>query len=142
MSRINLIIPEKAIYHHQFLVRIDDINYGGHMGNDSVLKYAHETRLRYLKSIGASEINLLGGSLIMADAVVLFKSEAFHGDLIDGFLFYSNITSYGFDLIYLYKRDDIEIARVKTGLIFYNYTLKKISKAPAGIETLFKSVVS
>ncbi len=139
MARININLPEKAIYHHQFSVRIDDINYGGHMSNDSVLRFAHETRLSYLKSIGQSEENLFGKSIIMSDAAVVYKNESFHGDIIDGQLFISDTNPYGFDFLYLYKKEEKEIARVKTGIVFFDYKLRKISKAPEEINTLFKT---
>ncbi|MFI5390144.1 MAG: thioesterase family protein [Bacteriovoracales bacterium] len=140
MSRININLPEKSIYHHQFSVRIDDINYGGHMSNDAVLRFAHETRLTYLKSVNHSEADLLGKSLIMSDAAVVYKGEAFHGDLIDGYLYLSDLNPYGFDFLYLFKRGDKEIARAKTGLVFFDYGLRKISKAPDGLDLLFKAV--
>ena len=137
MARININLPEKSIYHHKFSVRIDDINYGGHMGNDAVLRFAHETRLTYLKSVGHSEQDLMGKSLIMADAAVVYKGEAFHGDLIDGYLYVSELNPYGFDFIYLFKRGDKEIARAKTGLVFFDYNLRKIAKAPEELKNLF-----
>lgn len=107
------------------------------MSNDAVLRFAHETRLSYLKSIGQSEQDLFGKSLIMSDAAVVYKSEAFHGDLVDGYLYINDLNPYGFDFIFLYKKGDKEVARAKTGLVFFDYNLRKIAKAPEELKNLF-----
>ena len=108
------------------------------MSNDAVLRFAHETRLSYLKSIGQSEADLFGKSLIMSDAAVIYKSEAFHGDQIEGLLFVADLNPYGFDFFYLYKKGEKEVARAKTGLVFFDYDLRKIAKAPKELQKLFQ----
>ena len=45
MSRIKIPLPEKKDFSTEIKLRISDINYGGHMGNDAVLTIVHEARL-------------------------------------------------------------------------------------------------
>jgi len=62
-------------------VRINEINYGGHLGNDSFLSLFQEGRLRYLKQFDWSELTIgEDTSLIMSQAHINFKAEAFWGD--------------------------------------------------------------
>jgi acyl-CoA thioester hydrolase len=70
MSRVKLKIPtEKPLFTAIINVRIGDINYGGHAGNDAILSIMHEARMQMLNSHGFSEMNAGGTSLIMADVM-------------------------------------------------------------------------
>ena len=48
MSRIKLALPDRWTFSTELPVRISDINYGGHLGNDAVLALAQEARVRFL----------------------------------------------------------------------------------------------
>lgn len=65
MARLTLELPEHFAFYTEITVSIRDINYGGHLGNDAVLGLAHEARLRYLKSLGFSELDIGGLGLTM-----------------------------------------------------------------------------
>ena len=80
MARIKLILPEKFNFSTLIDVRITDINYGGHLGNDSVLGIIHEARVRLLADKGFSEGDIDGVGILMMDAVINFPSEGFYGD--------------------------------------------------------------
>lgn len=132
MSRIKLDLPEKFIFSTELTVRIDDINYGGHLGNDSVLALIHEARLRFLKNFGYSELELGGASLIMGDAAIVFKSEGFHGDEIRIEVTATDFSNFGFDIFYRLtnKQTEKEIAHAKTGMVCFDYKNRKIMKVP------------
>ncbi len=38
-------------------VRISDINYGNHLGHDSLVSLLHEARVRFLRHLGYTELN-------------------------------------------------------------------------------------
>jgi Predicted thioesterase len=78
-----------------------DINYGGHLGNDRVLGLAHEARVRWLASHDLSEADVGGAGLIMADAALVFRQEAFLGDVLDVALGAAEARRSSFDLVYL-----------------------------------------
>ncbi len=80
MARVKLTLPDACHFQTEVTVRIGDINYGGHLGNDAVLSLAHEARLQYFKSLGYSEIDIEGVGIVLADAVVVYRAEAFHGE--------------------------------------------------------------
>ena len=81
MARIRIELPEEFHFSINIPIRITDLNYGGHVGNDTVLSMIHEARVQFLKAHGYSELNLAGVSLIMADAGIEFKAELFYGDI-------------------------------------------------------------
>ena len=134
MARVKINIPKLKIFETSILASISDINYGGHVGNDRFLSYCHEVRLRYLKSIEQSELDFYGKSIIMSDAVLSYKGELFHGDEITVELFVDDFSEYGLDFIYRICCVDKEVCRAKTGIVFYDYKMRKISKSPNGIK--------
>ena len=42
----------------KYEVRISDINYGGHLGNERALVVFQQTRIGWLKALGLSELNI------------------------------------------------------------------------------------
>ena len=132
MPRIKLSIPKNVHFSTTLYLRIYDMNYGGHLGNDSVLSIVHEARVRFLQDLGLSEKNFYGSGLLMADSAVVYKKEAFYGQKLDISITVSDLYKHGFELFYMiYDTKRNEIARVKTGLVCYDKTLKKIVKLPA-----------
>ncbi len=91
MQRLELDVPETFPYSTEIPVRVDDINYGGHLGNDAVLSIVHEARIRFLKEHGFSELDAGGAGLIMANAAVRYRSEAKMGDVLRVELAPSNV---------------------------------------------------
>ena len=74
MARIELNLPENFSFSTDVRVRVSDINYGNHLGNDALLSLVHEARLQFLQSRGFSELDIDGCGLILTDAVIVYKS--------------------------------------------------------------------
>jgi YbgC/YbaW family acyl-CoA thioester hydrolase len=139
MARIRLDLPKQFAFSTEIQVRIRDINYGGHLGNDSVLSLMHEARLRFLTRYGYSESNIEGFGFIMIDSVIVYKSQAFYGDTLTIEVAVDEFSKYGFDFIYRMtnKETGQEIARAKTGIVFFDYEKNKIARVPQKFKTLF-----
>tara|TARA_B100001250_G_C19276653_1_gene561505 strand:- start:37 stop:459 length:423 start_codon:yes stop_codon:yes gene_type:complete len=139
MPRIKLSIPKKYDFETNLDLRIYDINYGGHMGNDTVLRIAHEARVRFLHSLDLGERDFYNCSLIIADSAVVYKNEAFYNDKLIIKISVTEFYSYGFELFYLIinEKSKMEIARVKTGLVCYDYNIKKVIKLPSQFRKKF-----
>ncbi len=132
MSRLKLELPASLPFRTVIPIRITDINYGGHLGNDSVLALLHEARVRYLTSLGYSEMNVEGSGIIMSDAQIVFSSEGKYGDdavveMGTGELDGTRCTMY-------YRVTDRttgrEIARAVTGIVFFDYSKKRPQPVP------------
>ena len=77
MARIKLDMPARLLATVHILVRISDINYGNHVGNDAFVSILHEARLQWLLQHGCTELNAGGSGLILSDLVVEFKQQSF-----------------------------------------------------------------
>jgi acyl-CoA thioester hydrolase len=131
LARIKINLPEIFIFSTEIDVRITDMNYGGHLGNDALLSLLHEARVRFLKSLGQTELNFYGVSLIMADAGIVYKTEVFYGDNLVIEMTAGDITSHGFDLIYCVRKGNQESAALaKTAMLAFNYETRKIESLP------------
>ena len=134
MGRIKIVLPEKEIFKIQLPVRITDVNYGNHLGNDSLVSMLHEARVSWLASMQYSELNIEGHSVIMSDLAVSYVNESFYGDMLTFTLYFGEQSTAGFELFYLIEtnRDDrkIIIAKAKTGIVFFDYQNRKITTIP------------
>ncbi len=140
MSRVRLKLPDRFLFTTEIPLRVSDINYGGHLGNDAVLSLAQEARMRFLRSHGWTEQDVTGVGIIMTDAVVVYRSEAFYGDVLTIDVAVADIGEIGCDFLFrmVNKASGNEIARGKTGIVFFNYANRKPSSVPAE----FRSVCS
>lgn len=134
MARIKIDLPGAFSFSTAFPVRITDLNYGSHVGNDTVLSFLHEARVRFLKSLGYSELDMEGAGLIMSDVAILFKKEIFYGDEIRLSVAAMDFTRAGFDLVYKLEKNTNSamtlLAIAKTGMVCYDYSLKKVTGLP------------
>jgi YbgC/YbaW family acyl-CoA thioester hydrolase len=135
MARIKIEFPEKFTFSTNIPVRITDINYGGHVGNDAILSLIHEARMQFLKNHGYSEQNLGGTGMIMGDVVINFRNELFYGDVVTACVAVTNMSRASFDIVYLLKKGDVVAAEAKTGMICFDYEKRKVSAVPEEVKT-------
>jgi acyl-CoA thioester hydrolase len=141
MSRVKLELPAAFPFSTRMHVRISDVNYGGHLGNDAVLGLLHEARVRYLSAYGMSEMDAGGPGLIMVDVVIAFRSEAFRGEELRIEVAPAKPSRTGVDLFYRItaQANGREIARAKTGMAFFDYRTRRIAPAPERFSRLLSS---
>jgi acyl-CoA thioester hydrolase len=132
MARVRLDLPDNFLFTTEIPLRVSDINYGGHLGNDAVLSLAQEARMRFLRTHGWSEQDVAGVGIIMTDAVVLYRSEAFYGDVLTIDVAVADPRQLGCDFLFrmVNKGSGREVARVKTGIAFFDYVNRKPSPVP------------
>ncbi|RMH63078.1 MAG: thioesterase [Calditrichaeota bacterium] len=133
MARMGIAIPEGTPFQCRIPVRITDINYGGHLGNDSYLSILHDVRVRWLNALGYSELDIEGVGMVMNEALLQYKSEVFYPDTLLCSLFVDNVTRVGFDLVYVLESEQRgkRALIAKTGQVFYDYHKKKVARTPA-----------
>jgi acyl-CoA thioesterase FadM len=139
MARLELPLPDAFPFSTEFTVRITDINYGGHLANDRVLSLVHEARLRFLSHYGFSEIDIGGVGLIMTDAAIVYKAQGFYGEVLKAEVAVTDLTRTGCDFVFrLTSREGgKEVARAKTGIVFFDYKAKKVVAVP---EVFLKAI--
>lgn len=143
MARIKLVLPDTFRYSTTFPVRITDLNYGNHAGNDAILAMLHEARVRFLAHHGYSELNVGGVGLIMADVAIQFRQELFYGDLITASVAVAECSSSGFELYYKLEKESenrtVVAVQAKTAMVCYNYELRKVVALPEGVAAKLQS---
>jgi len=145
MARISIDLPEEFIFTTELTVRASDLNYGGHVGNDSILTLFQEARILFYRHMGfKSELNIEGSvGQLMSDAAVVYKSESFLGDELVIQIAVADFNKYGFDLLYKMsnKQTGKEVARGKTGIVCFDYEKRKVASVPEVLKTkLIQSV--
>ena len=142
MPRLKLTLPTKIHFTTTIPVRITDINYGNHLGNDSLVSIVHEARVKWLASKKYTELNMAGASLIMADLAVEYKGESFYGDVLTINIYVGEITTVSFELFYeintIRNERNFLIAKAKTGMVCFNYKSKKVIPIPNEVEFFLK----
>ena len=132
MARVRLALPERMDAAARLTVRAGDVNYGGHLGNDALLSLLQEARIRFLARLGFTETDVAGVGIIMTDAAVVYKSEAFHGDVLRIDVAVDDLSGRGCDFMYRVVReaDSREVARAKTGIVFFDYETRRMAHTP------------
>lgn len=132
MPRIKLVEQKTYEFRSSIDVQPRDINYGGHLANDTLVSIVGTARARMFLSVGLSELDLGDGrtGVVMSDLVVNYRSEAF---LFDELLVETHVDEFtrtGFRLFHRVTRGKILIALVEAGLTAFDYASRKIAPVP------------
>ncbi|WP_300597279.1 thioesterase family protein [Niabella sp.] len=134
MARIKIALPATFPFSCAIQVRVTDINYGGHAGNDALLGMLHEARVQFLNRMGYTELSMEGVGLIMADVAIEFKQEAFMGETLMVSVAAGDFQRVGFDLYYRVEKEvegkKIAVLFAKTGMVCFDYSQRKIAPIP------------
>jgi acyl-CoA thioester hydrolase len=136
MARIKIDMPGKPIFTCTIPIRITDVNYGGHVGNDSLLSILHEARVQFLHHYGFTEQNVGGKGIIMSDAALVYKAEIFYGDTLTVEIGVNDIQRHSADITYRVLNKGTEVAQAKTGIVFFDYGEHKITSMPPEFRDL------
>jgi len=134
MARIKIDLPEQFSFTTDIPLYLSHINYGNHLDNALLLTVVSEARFRFFQSLGYTELDVEGVGIVVADAAVQYRSEGHHGETMRVHMLAEDFSKYGFDL--LWRMDDAasgrEVARGKTGIVFFDYAAGKIAPVPPG----------
>ena len=142
MARIKIELPVIIIAEIQLRVRIGDINYGNHVGNDAFVALIHEARVQWLQQNNYTELDIEGTGLIMGDLAFEFKNEAFYGEEICIRISAGEILKVSFELYYemfTHRQGKVvALAKAKTGMVCYDYNLKKMTSLPEVLKAILQ----
>lgn len=139
MARIKIDIPGEILCVIDIPVRITDINYGSHVGNDALVSIVQEARVQMLQRAGyKNELEIEGLGLIMAGLAMEYKKEAFYGDVLHIAISVSEISNVSFYLYFLINAERnqqmIPVAKAKTEMVCFDYAKKKIAGLPERLK--------
>ena len=137
MPRVKVSLPESFSVTVELPVRITDLNYGAHLGNDALVSVLHEARVQFLRHMQLAEFDpATKQGMIMADLAVEYKGEGFYGDVLRVQMAATDLNKYGFDLTYhIHTTEGREIARAKTGMLCFDYNTRKLRPLPDDVAT-------
>jgi len=133
MARIRIDLPDTFLYQRDFRVPAAFINSADHMGAEHMLAIAVETKGEFIKSLGyRSNMDVEGLGLIMADSGVVYFAESDLDDVLRIELGLTNIADKSAEFIYQVTNvtKDCVAARVKCGILFFDYEAKKPEAIP------------
>lgn len=126
-----------------YMVRVADVNYGGHVSNAAVLSFFQDARIAYLNQFGYSELDIGGCGIILPEAHVRYLAEMFLGDELRIGVRISELRNSAFVMSYWIERDGKETAQGTTNLVAYDYQIRKPRRLPEPFReavTLFEGL--
>lgn len=132
MPRIKLEKRDHYDFQYNTQIKIRDINYGGHLGNDSLVGILHEARASLFHSFGVSELDLgdITTGIIITDLVVNYLGEGHMFDDITVFSHIDEIKKTGFRIFNYASSGEKAIALAETGIRAFDYNERKVGKIP------------
>jgi len=135
MARVVIDLPQSFPFSTELDVRIQHINRGNHVGNDAMITFLNEARLRYMPE----QINTLRDShiwMINADLAIIYKSEAFYGEVLVVEVAAAEFHKYGFDLLFRVtdKKSGREVAHAKMAMLLFDSNNRKLIQPEGGVE--------
>lgn len=137
MARIKLDFPEPVIFKTQIGLRISDINYGQHLGHDTLVSLLHEGRCQWLAQAGYTEINLDGCGLVVAELAVNYRAEGFYPQELTLELSLGELSAKGAEIYHRLSNAQGDLLAVaKVGLVFFDYQTRRPVTVPEGFLSL------
>ncbi|HEV2212128.1 MAG TPA: thioesterase family protein, partial [Gammaproteobacteria bacterium] len=131
MSRLTIDLPASFPYSTELEVRVSDLNYGNHLGNDAVLSLVHEARRRFLAARGVEEIGADGLGFVVADAAVVYRAQAFYGERLRIEVAAGDFQSRGCVFYFrVAQADGRTVAEARTGLVCFDFKAQKTVVMP------------
>ena len=133
MPRVEIELPERFPFSTTLEVRVTDLNYGNHVGNDQVLGLIHEARRRYIRSLGSDEIGADGTGFVIADAAVVYRAQAFYGDLLTVEVAAGEFQSRSCAFFYRVRKGETAVAEARTGVVCFDFKAQKDQAFPPSL---------
>lgn len=137
MARVQIDLPERFPFSTDLPLYASHMNNRDHLDNALLLTLVSEARIRFIASMGFSEMDIEGAGVIIADAALQYRSEARHGETMRVAMGAQAFWERGCDLVW--TMDDAatgrRVALGKTGVVFFDYAAGRPVAVPAAFRT-------
>lgn len=126
------------MFSFKYSIKNEDINYGGHVGNERALLFFQFARIEFFKSLSLDELNI-GDSIgvIQKNAYVEYNKQLFLGDEISINITDIELSKSSFNISYEIYKEDTKVINGSTLLVCFDYSNQKIKRIPhTFIETI------
>ncbi len=142
MAIAKIVFPDQTpVWTMKTRLEVGDINYGGHMGNEVVLRKVQEARMQFLQHWGWTELDAAGVGLIQVESWVRYQSEGFWGEELQIEIFAEDIHSKGFTFLYRLQvcgNPGRALAAARTAMLCFNYQTRKSVQVPQALKLRLK----
>lgn len=135
MARVVIEFPTVFPFVTELDVRIQHINRGNHLGNDALITFLNEARVRFMpekiRDGQDSQIWMING-----DLAVIYKSEAFYGETLVIHVATADFHKYGFDLLFrvVEKTSGRDVAHAKMAMLLFDAVHRKLIQPEGGVQ--------
>lgn len=142
MARIRIDLPTSLPFKTEIPVLLGHINSFNHLDNAQLLTIVSEAQARFIESLGFTEKDVEGAEIIVADTALQYRSEAFRGEILQVEMTAVDFHDYGCDVTWRMaeKASGREVARGRTGIVFYDNEAQRKVGVPGGFRRCFPSV--
>ena len=130
MPRKNINLPDTFIFSTEIPIRIGDINRRNHLSNTAYLVISEEARKRFFTSLGFADDGMPG--YIITDTTIIYLNQAYYGHDLKVDIGSKSVTAKALSLVYRISDAEtgVELARVESGMLFYDYRQQKVVVIP------------
>lgn len=117
----------------KYKIKDEDINYGGHVGNERALLFFQMVRINFFESLGFSELNIGDNiGVIQRNSFVEYNKELFLDDEITIQITDIQLEKNKFNIYYeVYNQENKLAINGSTLLLPFSYTEKKLKRIPS-----------
>ena len=120
------------------MVRVNDLNYGNHVGHQHYFSFFQEARVAYLKQFGFSELDIGGLGMIVAEAGCRYKQQLFLNDSITVACAVAELKPKRFTMEYRIKKAEVVCAEGFTINMCFDYLSQKVARLPEEFNQLIR----
>ena len=122
-----------------YIVRVADINYGGHVANSAVLNFFQDARIAYLGNLGDYSEMDLGNNcgIILPEAHLQYRAEMFLNDHLQIGVKIVEMSRSALKMEYRIERNGDVTAEGWTALVCFDYEKRK----PRRLDASFREKV-
>ncbi|WP_294705030.1 thioesterase family protein [uncultured Fusobacterium sp.] len=119
-----------------YTIQKEDINYGGHVGNERALLFFQMARMNFFESLGLSEMNLgEGAGVIQKNGFVEYNKQLFLDDKIFIKIIDIEFSKTSFNIKYeIYNDKEEKVINGSTLLVCFDYSTHRIKKIPESFK--------
>ena len=137
MPRKVINLPDEFVFFTDIPIRIGDINRRNHLSNTAFLVIAEEARKRFFTSLGFTDDGKPG--YIITDTTIIYMNQAYYGQVLKVEIGAGSVTAKALILVYRISDTEtgVELARVESGMLFYDYEQQKVVAIPEIVKVKF-----
>lgn len=124
------------MFKFNYTVLQEDINYGGHVGNERALLFFQMARIELFKSLGLSELDLgERAGVIQKNCFVEYNKQLFLNDKLIIKIVDIEFSKTNFNMKYeIFNDKDEKVINGSTLLVCFDYSQHKIKRVPESFK--------